>query len=68
MRRGRLVSKSISIEPILIALIKYAVDSFNQNVNRFNAMNDTLKATVAGYNRDVDAYNAELSRVGTLIH
>jgi len=46
---------------------QYAVDSFNRNVNRFNAMNETLKATVADYNRDVDAYNAELARVGTLI-
>ena len=47
---------------------KYAVDSFNRLVDHRNQMHDQLKAKLADYNLDVDTFNAELERVGTLIH
>lgn len=46
---------------------QYAVDSFNRDVARFNAMNDNLQTTIDAFNREVRAFNAELERVGTLI-
>lgn len=46
---------------------QYAVDSFNRDVARFNAMNDNLQTTIDTFNREVRAFNAELERVGTLI-
>jgi len=46
----------------------YAVDTFNANVRRLNAMNGPLKTLIDDYNRDVDAFNAELARVGTPIY
>ena len=44
---------------------QYSVDSFNQKVNRVNEMSNRLKDATAAYNRRVDAFNAELARVGT---
>jgi hypothetical protein len=47
---------------------QYAVDSFNLKINRLNAMNGPLQIMVADFNRDVDAFNSELERVGTPIN
>jgi hypothetical protein len=47
---------------------QYAVDSFNSKINRLNAMNGPLQNLVDDFNRDVDAFNAELARVGTLTY
>lgn len=47
---------------------QYSVDSFNQKVNQFNAMNDRLRDATNAYNRGVAAFNAELARVGTPIY
>lgn len=47
---------------------QYAVDSFNLKINRLNAMNGPLQIMVADFNRDVDAFNTELERVGTPIN
>ena len=47
---------------------QYAVDTFNRKINRLNAMNGPLQALVDDFNRDVDAFNAELERVGTPIN
>lgn len=46
---------------------QYEVDRFNRKVNRLNALNDELQSLVRDYNRDVNAFNAELERVGTPI-
>lgn len=46
---------------------QYAIDSFNRDVSRLNAMIEALQPAVDGFNRDVDSFNAELARVGTLI-
>jgi hypothetical protein len=46
---------------------QYAVDSFNRDVARSNAMNDDLQTTIDAFNREVRAFNAELERVGTPI-
>jgi hypothetical protein len=46
---------------------QYEVDRFNGKVNRLNSMNDALQSLVDDYNRDVNAFNAELERVGTPI-
>ncbi len=43
------------------------VDRFNRKVNRLNALNDELQSLVRDYNQDVNAFNAELERVGTPI-
>jgi hypothetical protein len=47
---------------------QYAVDAFNRKVNQVNAMNDRVQSLVKDYNRDVDAFNTELERVGTPIN
>lgn len=47
---------------------RYSVDAFNRKVNQVNAMNDRVQSLVADYNRDVDAFNTELERVGTPIN
>ncbi len=47
---------------------QYSVDSFNQKVNQFNAMNERLRGATNSYNQGVDAFNAELARVGTPIY
>ena len=44
---------------------EYEVDAFNSKIRRLNASNDRLQTLVGDYNRDVDAFNAELARVGT---
>lgn len=46
---------------------QYAIDSFNRDVSRLNAMIEALQPAVDGFNRGVDSFNAELARVGTLI-
>lgn len=46
---------------------EYAVDAFNRRVNNLNAKNQQLQNLVDDYNRDVQAFNYELERVGTLI-
>lgn len=47
---------------------QYSVDAFNRKVNQVNSMNDRVQSLVNDYNRDVDAFNAELERVGTPIN
>jgi hypothetical protein len=47
---------------------QYSVDAFNRKVNQVNAMNDRVQSLVKDYNRDVDAFNTELERVGTPIN
>lgn len=47
---------------------QYSVDAFNQKVNRVNEMSNRLQDATAAYNRRVDAFNAELARVGTPIY
>lgn len=47
---------------------QYSVDAFNRKVNQVNAMNDRVQSLVKDYNRDVDAFNRELERVGTPIN
>ena len=47
---------------------QYSVDAFNRRVNQVNAMNDRVQSLVKDYNRDVDAFNTELERVGTPIN
>ena len=42
-----------------------AVDRFNEKVDRYNALNEQVERQVQEYNAMVDAYNAELVRVGT---
>jgi len=46
---------------------QYSVDAFNRKVGQVNSLNDRVQALVNDFNRDVDAFNAELARVGTLI-
>lgn len=46
---------------------QYEIDRFNRKVNRLNALNDDLQSLVRDYNQDVNAFNAELERVGTPI-
>jgi hypothetical protein len=46
---------------------QYQVDAFNRKVGRVNAMNDSVQSLVNDYNRDVNSFNRELERVGTLI-
>jgi len=45
----------------------YSVDSFNNNVEAWNRYNDQLRANLAAFDREIDAYNAELERVGRKI-
>lgn len=60
------LSSQIEIDRIsLDQTSQYAVDSFNSKINRLNAMNGPLRNLVDDFNRDVDAFNAELARVGT---
>ena len=47
---------------------QYSVDAFNRKVNQVNSMNDRVQSLVKDYNRDVDAFNTELERVGTPIN
>lgn len=44
---------------------QYSVDAFNRKVNLLNSMNSQVQSLVDDYNRDVDAFNRELERVGT---
>lgn len=46
---------------------KRAVNAYNQKVSRLNATNGNVQALSDQYNKDVDAFNAELNRVGTPI-
>jgi hypothetical protein len=46
---------------------QHSVDGFNRRVEQLNSANDTLQFLVDDYNRDVNAFNAELERVGTPI-
>ena len=46
---------------------QYSVNSFNQKINSLNAKGDALLGTVDAYNVDVNTFNNELERVGTLI-
>jgi len=47
---------------------QYAVDEFNREVDRYNALNQQLKEGVDTFNASVNDYNAELARVGTPIN
>ncbi len=47
---------------------QYSVDAFNRKVNEVNSMNDQVQSSVNDYNRDVDAFNSELERIGTPIN
>jgi hypothetical protein len=44
-----------------------AVDAFNQQVDRYNALNEEANQKLNRFNRGVDAFNTELARVGTPI-
>jgi hypothetical protein len=44
-----------------------AVDAFNQQVDRYNALNEEANQKLNRFNRGVDGFNAELARVGTPI-
>jgi len=46
----------------------YAVDAFNANVHRLNEMNASIEILIDDYNRDVESFNTDLQRVGTLIY
>ncbi len=47
---------------------QYAVDAFNRKVGQVNNLNDRMQFSVNDFNKDVDAFNTELERVGTPIH
>lgn len=44
---------------------QYSVDAYNRKVNQVNSLNSLVQSLVDDYNRDVDAFNRELERVGT---
>ena len=44
-----------------------AVDAFNQQVDRYNALNEEANQKLNRFNRGVDGFNAELARFGTPI-
>ena len=46
---------------------QYEIDEFNQKVRDVNAMSRRVQSLVNDYNRDVNSFNRELERVGTLI-
>jgi hypothetical protein len=52
---------------ILDRTSQHSVDGFNRRVEQLNSANDRLQSMVDDYNRDVNAFNAELERVGTPI-
>lgn len=43
---------------------QFAVDSFNEKVDRYNALNQKAKIANAAFNEKVDNYNAKLQRYG----
>jgi hypothetical protein len=44
----------------------YAVDNFNEKVQNRNLLNNQYKQNMRAFNYEVDTYNNELRRVGTL--
>ena len=67
--RLRLLSAQIDTErTYLDQTSQYAVDAFNRKVNQVNALNSKVQSMVDDYNRNVDAFNTELERVGTPIN
>lgn len=47
---------------------QFAVDQFNDKINRLNAMSDALQRLVDSFNLSVNNFNAELERVGRRIN
>ena len=45
-----------------------SIDSYNLKVNQVNDMNARIQSLFDDYNRDIDSFNRELERVGTLSH
>jgi DNA-binding response OmpR family regulator len=43
---------------------QYAVDAFNEKVDRYNVLNERAKIANAAFNEKVDNYNAKLQRYG----
>jgi GYF domain 2 len=56
-----------SKRPYLDKTSQYAVDAFNEEVHRYNALNQQLKEGIDAFNASVDDYNTELVRFGTPI-
>lgn len=54
--------------PNLNQTSQYAIDAFNREVDRYNALNQQLKDGIDTFNTGVNDYNAELARVGTPIN
>jgi hypothetical protein len=44
---------------------QFAIDAYNVKVDNLNTANQQLRQRLAAFNRGVDAFNAELERVGT---
>jgi hypothetical protein len=47
---------------------QHAVDRFNQEVHRYNSLNQQLRNRIDAFNVSVDEYNDELARIGTPIN
>jgi hypothetical protein len=47
---------------------QYEIDDFNQKINAFNTKKSQVGRQIATFNGHVDSFNAELARVGTLVH
>jgi hypothetical protein len=43
---------------------QYAVDAFNEKIDRYNALSQRTKIANAAFNEKVDNYNARLQRYG----
>lgn len=68
---GRLQKMSDKLEQnrrLLNTNSEYEVDAFNLRVNELNDFNDKVQRIVNAFNRDVEAFNTELQRVGTPIN
>ena len=67
--RLEILSKKVDSErAYLDQTSQFAVDAFNRKVNQINSLNSKVQSMVNDYNRDVDAFNTELERVGTPIN